>query len=78
MGGCCEGPVRTDVTLSVRGMSCGHCKKAVETAVGALPGVSKVEAIVEQGKVNVSYDSTKVSLDDIKKAIEDAGYEVQG
>lgn len=77
MGGCCNGPVRADVTLKVEGMSCAHCKKAVETAVGALPGVSKTEAIVDQGKVNVSYDASKVRLEDIKKAIEDAGYEVQ-
>jgi len=78
MSDCCKEPIRTDITLKVKGMSCGHCKKAVETAVGALPGVSKAEAIVDQGKVNVSYDPSKVNLDDIKRAIEDAGYEVEG
>jgi len=75
---CCgHGPVRSDITLNVAGMSCAHCKKAVETSVGVLPGVSKVEAIVDQGKVNVSFDPSKANLDDIKKAIEDAGYDVQ-
>ncbi|HHY41889.1 MAG TPA: copper chaperone CopZ [Thermoanaerobacterales bacterium] len=76
--GCCE-PIssRSDIVLKVSGMSCGHCKGAVEKAVGALPGVSKVEADVENGKVEVSYNPSKVKLNDIKQAIEDAGYDVQ-
>lgn len=78
MSHCCgHDPVRSDITLKVSGMSCDHCKKAVETSVGVLPGVTKVEAVVDQGKVNVSFDPSKVNLNDIKKAIEDAGYEVQ-
>lgn len=75
---CSHEPVRSDITLNVEGMSCVHCKKAVETSVGALPGVSKVEAQVSLGKVNVSFDPSKVNLDDIKKAIEDVGYDVKG
>jgi copper chaperone len=59
-------------------MSCGHCKAAVEKAVGALPGVSKVEANVEESKVEISYNPQEVSIDDIKQAIEDAGYDVEG
>ncbi|HHW02034.1 MAG TPA: copper chaperone CopZ [Thermoanaerobacterales bacterium] len=78
MSHCCgHDPVRSDITLKVSGMSCAHCKKAVESSVGVLPGVFKVEAVVNQNKVNVSYDPSKVNLDDIKKAIEDAGYDVQ-
>jgi len=73
---CSKGAVNT--VLKVAGMSCGHCKAAVEKAVGALPGISKVEAYVKEGKVEVSYDPSKVGLDDIKKAIEDAGYDVEG
>jgi copper chaperone len=78
MLGCCSGDrVRSDVTLKVDGMSCGHCKKAVETSVGVLPGIVKVEALVEKGKVNISFEPTKVRLQDIVKAIRDAGYDVK-
>lgn len=66
------------VTLKVSGMSCMHCKHAVESAVKALPGIEKVEAMVKEGKVEVSYDSSQVSLEQIKTAIEDAGYDVEG
>ncbi|ADL07500.1 copper chaperone CopZ [Thermosediminibacter oceani] len=75
---CCNhGPGRSDITLKVSGMSCSHCKHAVESAVKALPGIEKVDARVEDGKVDVSFDPSKVSLEQITRAIEDAGYEVQ-
>lgn len=78
MSHCCgHEPVRSDITLKVSGMSCAHCKKTIETSIGVLPGVSKVEAIVDAGEVNVTFDPSKVKLDDIKKAVEDAGYDVR-
>lgn len=77
MSHCNCGSVRSDITLNVSGMSCAHCKKAIETSVSILPGVSKVEAHVQDGKVDISFDPSRVSLEDIKKAIEDAGYDVQ-
>lgn len=78
MSKCCEhGHTRADITLKVSGMSCGHCKEAVERAIGVLPGVSKVEANVEDGKVEISYNPSEASLDDIRQAVEDAGYDVQ-
>ena len=49
MAGCCDN-CNSDIILNVSGMSCGHCKAAVEKAVGALPGVSKVEANVKKAK----------------------------
>ncbi|NLZ53803.1 MAG: copper chaperone CopZ [Thermoanaerobacteraceae bacterium] len=78
MSRCCDhGSSRADITLKVSGMSCGHCKEAVERSIGVLPGVSKVEANIKDGKVEISYDQSEVSLDDIRRAVEDAGYDVQ-
>jgi|WetSurMetagenome_2_1015567.scaffolds.fasta_scaffold535051_2 copper chaperone len=62
--------------LSVEGMSCQHCVRAVTNAVNALAGVSGVEVSLEQKKVTVGYDPGKVSLDLIKGAIEEQGYSV--
>lgn len=58
-------------------ISCGHCKMTVEGAVGALAGIDSVSADPETKKVEVSYDEGQVSLEEIKKAIEDAGYPVE-
>ncbi|MCM3053759.1 copper chaperone CopZ [Caldifermentibacillus hisashii] len=64
------------VTLTVHGMSCGHCVKAVEGSVGALNGVDRVVVNLEEGKVEVDYNPEVVTLDTIKETIEDQGYDV--
>ncbi|CAM5193644.1 Copper chaperone CopZ OS=Ureibacillus acetophenoni OX=614649 GN=SAMN05877842_10635 PE=4 SV=1 [Ureibacillus acetophenoni] len=65
------------VTLNVKGMSCGHCVKAVEGSVGALAGVEEVKVKLEAGQVDVSFDNEKVSLEQIKETIDDQGYDVE-
>ena len=64
------------VTLTVKGMSCGHCVKAVQDSVGALKGVEKVDVQLNEGTVNVAFDSGQVSLAQIKETIDDQGYDV--
>lgn len=66
-----------NVTLNVSGMSCGHCVKAVEENVGKLNGVNSVKVDLETGKVEVAFESEKLSLDTIKETIDDQGYEVK-
>lgn len=63
-------------TLNVQGMSCGHCVKAVEENVGELAGVSAVKANLDQNEVSVEFDNGQVTLEQIKEAIEDQGYDV--
>ncbi|ATH93142.1 copper resistance protein CopZ [Bacillus glycinifermentans] len=65
-------------TLDVTGMSCNHCVQAVEGNVGKLAGVESVKVDLAGGKVNVSFDSAKVSLKEIVDVIEDQGYDVEG
>ncbi|QUG43429.1 copper chaperone CopZ [Psychrobacillus sp. INOP01] len=64
------------VTLNVQGMSCGHCVSSVESSVGKLDGVNEVKVHLESGKVDVSFEEDKVSLDVIKETIDDQGYDV--
>jgi copper chaperone len=64
------------VTLNVQGMSCGHCVKAIEGSVGELNGVQKVTVHLAEGKVDVEFDASKVSLKQIKETIDDQGYDV--
>lgn len=64
------------VTLTVQGMSCGHCVKSVEGSVGKLSGVSEVKVHLENGTVDVEFDSNQVTLDTIKETIDDQGYDV--
>ena len=66
----------TEKTLRVPDMHCGHCKAAVEGELNKLSGVKRAAADVERGTVEVSYDEGRVSTDDLKDAIEEAGYTV--
>lgn len=63
-------------TLDVQGMTCGHCKMSVEGALTGLEGVSAAEVDLNTGKVEVTYDEAKVSLESMREAVEDQGYDV--
>lgn len=63
-----------EATISIQGMNCGHCVKAVRSAVSSISGVISLEVAV--GSAKVSYDEDKISLEAISKAVEDEGYKV--
>ncbi|MBB6446937.1 copper chaperone CopZ [Bacillus benzoevorans] len=65
------------VTLTVEGMSCGHCVKAVESSVGGLNGVSSVKVDLENKKVDIEFNQEAVTLEAIKETIDDQGYDVK-
>lgn len=65
------------VTLTVEGMSCDHCVRAVEGSVGELNGVSSVKVNLKAGTVDVEFNQQEVSLDTIKETIDDQGYDVK-
>lgn len=65
-----------NITLNVEGMSCSHCVNAVTKAVTALEGVSGVSVDLEGKTVTVDYDADQVSLESVKEAIEEEGYDV--
>ena len=65
------------VILNVSGMSCGHCVNAVEGSVGALHGVKEVSVQLSEGKVEVNFDPSVVTVEAIKDIIDDQGYDVE-
>jgi copper chaperone len=66
----------TEKTFNVPDMSCGHCKAAVEGVLKELPGVERANADIGRGTVEVSYEDGTVTTEDLKGAIEEAGYTV--
>lgn len=66
-----------EAALKVEGMSCNHCKKAVEDALRKLDGVQDVQVKLEEGLVIIKYNPLEVGLPEFRKAIQEAGYEVQ-
>ncbi|MGH9012444.1 MAG: heavy-metal-associated domain-containing protein [Acidimicrobiia bacterium] len=62
-------------TYDVPGISCEHCKHAIEGEVGTLAGVDRVEVDVSSRTVRVDGPADDSA---IRTAIERAGYEVVG
>jgi Cu+-exporting ATPase len=62
-------------TLKVEGMSCGHCKAAVEKALKAVDGVEDAVVSLEAKTAEVTLNK-EVPEDVLAKAVTDAGYEV--
>lgn len=65
------GDMRTIVTIT--GMSCVHCRRAVFTALAGVPGVTRAE--VEIGRAEIEHDEP-VDVELIRVAVAAAGYAV--
>ena len=66
------------VTLGISGMTCGGCVRSVSKVLNALNGVAKSEVSLEERRAVVDFDADRVGVDQLKHAIEEAGYEVAG
>ena len=64
------------VTLGVQGMTCGGCVRSVTNVLKGVEGVSKADVSLEQQRAQVEFDPQMVKVEQLKRAIEDAGYEV--
>ena len=64
-------------TLEIEGMMCGHCEKMVKRCLEKFPQISEAVVSFEAGTAVVSM-SDDVPEEEIKQAIEKAGYEYLG
>ncbi|VVB72212.1 putative copper-exporting P-type ATPase A [uncultured archaeon] len=62
--------------LKVVGMACAGCSGAVEKALQNLEGVHEARVDLAKKTAYVDYDSAKIGLEDLKKAVEGAGYRI--
>lgn len=62
-------------TYTVTGMTCGHCVASVTEEVQEVPGVEKVDVVLETGQVTVT---SAEPLDEapVRAAVEEAGYQL--
>ncbi len=62
-------------TFTVQGMTCGHCVSSVTEEVQEIPGVERVDVVLETGAVTVT---SSEPLDDsaVRAAVEEAGYQL--
>jgi copper chaperone len=65
-----------NTTLKVEGMMCDHCKKAVTGAAQGVAGVSNVNVDVKGGTCTFDSDGSAATIDAVKAAIIDQGYDI--
>ena len=59
--------------IQIEGMSCGHCVAHVKEALEEIKDVESVEVSLEEKCATIVGDASE---DDIKEAIDEAGYDV--
>jgi copper chaperone len=67
--------MQTEV-IKVNGMTCQGCVNSVKNVLEKIPGVQNADVSLEQKQATVQYDDAKASAENLKKAIEGAGFEV--
>ena len=67
-----------EVVIKVGGMMCATCVQTVEAALRALPGVITANVNLANERAYVTYNPSVTTVADMKKAIEDDGYQYLG
>lgn len=62
-------------TITVQGMTCGHCVAAVSDELGQVPGVTGVDVDLATGAVAIVSEG-ELDPAAVAAAVDEAGYEV--
>lgn len=67
----------TSASLTASGLTCSMCSKAIYKSLLQVPAVKNVQVDIKNSTYNIQFkQDTKVALDNIKKAVIDAGFSV--
>lgn len=61
--------------IPVEGMSCTGCERTLASALERVDGVRQAQADHEGGRVRVSFDPERVAEHELRRRIEDTGYQ---
>jgi copper chaperone CopZ len=63
-----------NIEVGIEGMTCKACESTIEKVLLETGGVGSVKASSDKKNVMISFDRTKINIDDIAKAIATTGY----
>lgn len=67
----------TTVNINVEGMTCTGCEQTIVKELESKDGVQSATASHTEAMAKVTYDKSKLSKEDLKKAIQGKGYSVE-
>lgn len=68
------GEILQEDTIDIKGMHCKSCTENIESKLSKIDGIKKARISLVEEKAFVKFDPSKISIDVIKKEIEDMGY----
>lgn len=63
-----------NTTLNITGMTCGGCAASVTRVLTQLEGVNQAKVDLAAATADVSFDPEIVNVDDLKQAVQGAGF----
>ncbi|TME34835.1 MAG: copper ion binding protein, partial [Chloroflexi bacterium] len=66
-----------ELAFDVTGMTCASCVRRIEKALRRVDGVEQAAVNLATEKATIRYDATRTGMDQLKSAVEHAGYGVR-
>ena len=66
-----------NIELRIEGLHCTGCSARLQKVLSNLDGISNAEVSFEKGMANIEFNKEIITLDEIKNAIVDSGFEVE-
>jgi len=70
--------INDKVMLKIGGMTCAMCVKTIEDTIKRLDGISSVNVNLSAEKAHITYNPKMTTVAEMKRAIEEAGYQYLG
>lgn len=67
-----DGPLQI-ISLDIEGMTCASCVNRIERYLNKVDGVAEASVNLATERAKVSFDGSKVAVDDLVGAVERAG-----
>lgn len=63
------------IVLGIEGMHCEGCSSRLTRVLNALEGVKEAKVSLEEKKADIEYNEDEVTIEEIKQAVEYAGFQ---
>jgi len=74
-GDLAEGEPAADVEFRISNMVCEGCAEKIDETLRSITGVREIRANVPQKRIRVRYEPTKVQAEQLKNAVNQAGFQ---
>ena len=66
-----------EVCLKIKGMHWEGCSTRLTKVLNSQDGVEEAKVSLEKAEANIKFDDSQIGVDELKEAVEDAGFEAE-